>query len=93
MEDPVSPAKFVLQDQPEWTEQRIRDAMASGTSKTIRLKQPLPVVIAYGTAIVKNDGKVYFFQDIYGHDKLLDAALSKKSSLTRNVAEGVQRQM
>jgi L,D-transpeptidase YcbB len=93
VEDPVSLARFVLQDQPEWTEQRIRDAMTSGTSKTIRLKQPLPVVIAYGTAIVKNDGKVYFFQDIYGHDKLLDVALSKKSSLTRNAPEGVQHQM
>lgn len=84
VEDPVALAKFVLQDQPEWTEQRIRDAMASGISKTIRLKQPLPVVIAYGTAIVKNDGKVYFFQDIYSHDKLLDAALTKKSSLIRH---------
>lgn len=93
VEDPVSLARFVLQDQPDWTEERIRDAMENGNSTTIRLKQPLPVVIAYATAIVKSDGKVYFFQDIYGHDKLLDAALSKKSSLTRNEPEGVQHQM
>ncbi len=78
VEDPVALARFVLQDQPEWTEERIRGAMENGNSKTIRLKQPLPVVIAYATAIVKGDGKVYFFQDIYGHDKLLDAALSKR---------------
>jgi len=84
VEDPVSLAKFVLQDQPEWTEDRIRDAMENGTSKTIRLKQLIPVVIAYTTAIVKSDGKVYFFQDIYGHDKLLDAALNKKSALLHN---------
>jgi L,D-transpeptidase YcbB len=93
IEDPASLARFVLQDQPGWTEERIRDAMENGNSTTIRLKQPLPVVIAYATAIVKSDGKVYFFQDIYGHDKLLDAALSKKSSLTRNEPEGVQHQM
>jgi murein L,D-transpeptidase YcbB/YkuD len=90
VEEPVALARFVLQDQPEWTEERIRDAMENGNSSTIRLKQPLPVVIAYGTAIVKSDGKVYFFQDIYGHDKLLDAALSKKGSLIRNAPEGVQ---
>ena len=83
VEDPVALAKFVLQDQPEWSEERIRDAMENGNSKTIALKDPLPVLIAYGTAIVKNDGKVYFFQDIYGHDKLLDAALSDKGRLIR----------
>lgn len=87
VEEPVALARFVLQDQPEWTEERIRDAMENGNSRTIRLKQPLPVVIAYGTAIVKSDGKVYFFQDIYGHDKLLDAALSKKGSLIRNAPD------
>jgi len=84
VEDPVALARFVLRDEPEWTEERIRDAMGNGKSKTIRLKQPLPVVIAYGTVIVKSDGKVYFFQDIYDHDKLLDAALSKKRRLIPN---------
>ena len=33
------------------------------------------MVIAYATSIVKNDGRIYFFPDIYGHDKLLDEAL------------------
>ncbi len=78
VEEPVALAKFVLQDEPEWTEKRIREAMERGKSNTIRLKQPLPVVIAYVTVIVKRDGKVYFFRDIYSHDKLLDAALRKK---------------
>jgi murein L,D-transpeptidase YcbB/YkuD len=89
VEDPVGLAKFVLQDEPEWTGEHIRDAMENGNARTIRLKQPLPVLIAYGTAIVKNGGKVSFFQDIYGHDKLLDAALRKKGSLIRNELEGV----
>ncbi len=78
VEEPVALAMFVLNDEPEWTEKRIREAMEKGKSNTLRLKQPLPVVIAYVTVIVKRDGKVYFFRDIYGHDKLLDAALQKK---------------
>lgn len=74
---PVELAKFVLKDQPEWTEQRIRDAMEKGSSATLRLREPLPVVIAYATALAKGDGKVYFFQDIYGQDAVLDAALRR----------------
>ena len=78
VEDPVALARFVLQDMPEWSEARILEAMAKGESKTIRLREPLPVVIAYSTTLVKNDGKVYFFADIYGHDKLLDEELRKR---------------
>ena len=77
VEEPVALARFVLQDDPEWSEERIRAAMAEGVSKTLRLREPLPVVIAYSTVLVKSDGLVYFFRDIYGHDKLLDAALQQ----------------
>ena len=67
-------AQFVLRDDPEWSEARIRAAMTKGQSSTLRLAEPVPVVIAYSTTIVKN-GKVNFFADIYGHDRLLDRAL------------------
>lgn len=83
VEDPVALAKFVLQDQPEWTEERIREAMESGQSKTLRLKHPLPVVITYGTVIVKGDRKVYFFDDVYGNDKFLDTALQANEESRR----------
>jgi murein L,D-transpeptidase YcbB/YkuD len=79
VEAPVALAKFVLEGQPEWTEERIRTAMGRGESATLRLAEPLPVVIAYGTSLVK-DGHIHFFDDIYGHDRLLDAALRKRSS-------------
>jgi Uncharacterized protein conserved in bacteria len=46
-------------------------------SKTIRLRQPVPVLITYSTVIVKND-KVYFFPDLYGQDALLDKALRQR---------------
>lgn len=83
VEDPVALAKFVLQDQPEWSEERIRDAMESGKSSTLRLSHPLPVLITYGTVIVKQSGKVYFFDDIYANDKALDAALQAKTQARR----------
>ncbi len=80
VEDPVALARFVLQQQPAWTAERIQEAMESEKSKTIRVQPPLPVVIAYATAIARADGKVHFFSDIYGHDKLLDAALKRAAA-------------
>jgi murein L,D-transpeptidase YcbB/YkuD len=38
------------------------------------LPRPVRVLIAYGTALVK-DGRVHFFEDIYRQDRALDAAL------------------
>ena len=81
IEKPVELAQFILQHQPEWTKERIEEFMTKGKSYTIRLEQPVPVVIGYGTAIVKRDGKVYFFPDIYGQDKLLDAAMRRRRRL------------
>jgi murein L,D-transpeptidase YcbB/YkuD len=78
VEEPVALAQFVLQNAPEWSEARIRAAMAQGQSSTVRLAEPLPVVIAYSTTIVKR-GKVHFFADIYGHDRLLDHALRRQA--------------
>jgi murein L,D-transpeptidase YcbB/YkuD len=79
VEDPVALARFVLQDQPGWDETRIRQAMGRGQSSTLALRDPLPVLIAYGTSLVKS-GRTWFFQDIYGHDRLLDAALRARSA-------------
>lgn len=77
VEDPVALARFVLEDEAGWTDERIREAMAQGRSSTLRLRQPLPVLIAYGTSLVKQ-GRIHFFADIYGHDRLLDDALRRQ---------------
>lgn len=80
VESPVDLAEFVLKGEPEWTPEKIREAMENGSSKTIRIKNPIMVVIAYATAIVKQrGGAIYFYGDIYGHDRQLRAALQKYS--------------
>jgi murein L,D-transpeptidase YcbB/YkuD len=75
IDSPVQLALFVLHDSPEWTEIRIDEAMKAGKSRTIKLEQPIPVLIAYNTAVVKNGGKVYFYPDIYQQDARLEQAL------------------
>lgn len=86
VEEPVALAKFVLQGVPEWTEERIRQAMGKRESATLRLAEPIPVLIAYGTTLVK-DGRVHFFDDIYGLDKALDIALRRRPPTPRQSLE------
>jgi L,D-transpeptidase YcbB len=74
-----------LRDEPGWTEDRIRQAMGKGESNTLRLMHPLPVLIAYSTVIVKG-GRVFFYPDLYGHDRLLDEALRQRSAELRRSA-------
>jgi murein L,D-transpeptidase YcbB/YkuD len=60
-----------------WDEPRIRRAMNEDQPATVRLERPLPVLIAYGTTVVKS-GRVHFYEDIYGDDRRLDAALKQR---------------
>mgnify|MGYP000872927377 FL=1 len=78
VEAPVALAKFVLADEPDWTEERIVQAMTKGRSATLRLNEPIPVVITYITAIAEG-GRIHFYPDIYGQDKALDNALRQRS--------------
>jgi murein L,D-transpeptidase YcbB/YkuD len=41
----------------------------------VRLAHPIPVLILYGTALATEDGRILFFDDIYGHDRRLAALL------------------
>lgn len=73
--DPFALAKFLLRDQPDWTDDRIRAAMNGDEPTPVRFLTPIPVVITYATAVARANGDVYFYPDIYGHDRLLDRLL------------------
>ena len=78
VEKPAELAAWLLQDQPKWTLDNVRAAMQSGPdNQQVNLTRPVPVVIIYLTAVVEEDGEVYFFDDIYGHDRSLNAVLAK----------------
>lgn len=75
--DPFALARFVLRDQPEWTDDRIREAMKGETPIRVDLSHPIPVFIVYGTAIARENGDVLLYSDIYGHDRRLNQLLKK----------------
>jgi len=74
-------AQWVLSnDQPNggWDQDKVNAAMnGDDNNKTISLKSPLPVLLGYFTAMADEDGSMHFFDDIYGYDKELEAALAK----------------
>jgi L,D-transpeptidase YcbB len=75
VQDPETLAAFVLDRQPGWSQDAIKDAIATGRRQIVSLEQPLPVHIAYLTAWVNKDGTVHFRRDVYGRDAILAAHL------------------
>jgi murein L,D-transpeptidase YcbB/YkuD len=84
LNDAEKMANWVLDGQGDWDEDKIHEAMFGPTdgtqpedNKQVGLQKTLPVVITYLTAIADEDGTMHFFDDVYGYDKQLDAALAK----------------
>lgn len=73
--DPIALARYVLRDQPEWTEERILAAMEGEEPVTVPLLRPIPVLIGYATAVATESGEVIFYPDIYQLDGELDTLL------------------
>lgn len=62
-------AEYLLRGEPEWTAERIRQAMFSGRETTVPLKERRPVMIGYFTAWVDGEGHLNFRDDVYGLDE------------------------
>jgi murein L,D-transpeptidase YcbB/YkuD len=61
-----------------WDADKVDVAMTGDmNNRTVGLKTTLPVVLTYLTANADEDGTTHFFNDIYGYDKELEAALAK----------------
>ena len=75
LESPKTLAEWLLRDQAEWPTERIEQAMRAGTPANATLAAPVPVVLFY-TTVVATEGAPRFYEDIYGHDDHLSAALS-----------------
>ena len=71
LSDPTKLAEYLLRSKPEWTADKIAEAMNSGVEKFVSLKKSVPVIITYYTAWVDENGLLNFRDDIYGHDALL----------------------
>lgn len=76
VDNPFDLAEKLLAGQGDWNRQKIDEVVASGKTTRVNLDKPVRIIIAYGTASMR-DGQVYFREDIYDRDakvlKALDA--------------------
>jgi murein L,D-transpeptidase YcbB/YkuD len=80
VEQPIELATYLLQDQPEWSRERILATIAQDAERKIDLLTPIPVHIVYRTAWVDAAGVVQFRPDLYGYDKVQEASLCSDSA-------------
>ena len=73
----------VLMGRDGWTQERFKEVLDSGEIRTVFLSKPLPVLLLYWTAEVREDGVVYFYQDIYDRDQSVADGLDAPFSLDR----------
>jgi murein L,D-transpeptidase YcbB/YkuD len=83
-------AELVLDDPQRWSKPKLVKAAETGKTQTITLERRLPVLIAYWTAGVSEEGKVFFYDDVYNRDpaelKALDAPFRFHPAARSNAA-------
>jgi murein L,D-transpeptidase YcbB/YkuD len=75
IERPLDLAAFLLEQDVDWSVERIKAALATQKEQTVRLSIPVPVHIQYWTAWVDVDGVVSFRKDLYARDDRVAIAL------------------
>ncbi|HET9727632.1 MAG TPA: L,D-transpeptidase family protein, partial [Gemmatimonadales bacterium] len=75
VEDPLALAEWVLRETEGWKAKEIEAAMAGRPTRRAVLREPIPVLVFYTTAVAHADGSVWFYPDVYGHDRELVEAL------------------
>jgi murein L,D-transpeptidase YcbB/YkuD len=85
--DPVALARYVLADAPQWTDERIADAMDGGKETFVGLRRSVPVLLVYHTFVIEPDGAHRRVDDIYGHDERTLAALRGERTVPATVTD------
>ncbi len=78
LEKPIELAQWILEEDSQWTNQTILNAVKKGDRSIISIRTPLDVHLLYWTAWADEQGQVHFRNDIYKRDRPLDRALRLK---------------
>ena len=76
VEHPLDLAVILLRDNPGWDRAALDAAIAAGTTRTVFLDHPVPVLLLYLTVVAFDGGREFaFYRDVYGRDPRLGRAL------------------
>lgn len=77
VEAPLTLARFLMESQPDWTQDRMEQIITNGKTRTVRL-EPVPIQFVYWTAWPDAEsGVLHFREDIYQSDQPLARALER----------------
>ncbi len=76
IENPFELATLLLEGQEGWDRPALDRAVEEGTTQSVTLAKPVPVLITYWTAWVDRDGVLQLRPDIYGRDAKVSAGLA-----------------
>jgi len=79
VDKPLELAELLLDDPKRWTQAQVGEAIDRGSTRTLVLRKPVPLLILYWTVDVDEQGQVRFKQDIYNSDRLVLDELRKRS--------------
>jgi L,D-transpeptidase YcbB len=77
VERPRELAELLLDDPARWNRAGIDRAIDTLKTQTVMLRQPVPLLLAYWTVDLREDGRVGFRPDVYQRDPPLLAALGR----------------
>lgn len=78
IEKPIEMAKFLLRENPEWNEEKIKEGMNSGRRRQVDLERTIPVYLTYFTSWIDENGQIQFFDDIYNYDWVYKNSLCRE---------------
>jgi len=88
VEDPLRLAVLLLDDPVTWSREALEQAIATGATRTVTLRAPVPVILMYWTLDVDPDGTVFFKRDLYARDPAVLVALDGDFSFRRRPIAG-----
>jgi murein L,D-transpeptidase YcbB/YkuD len=93
VENPITLAELLLEDDPTWTRARLDQVLAGGMTTTVNLPRPLTVMLLYWTAEANAEGTVHFRRDLYGRDARLLEHLDEpyRASPPQGAGEALRR--
>lgn len=72
-------AALLLAEDKGWSDDKIKDLLAKGSNTGVVLTRPVPVHLTYFTLAFDGVGRLRAYEDIYGIDKKMGAALFGKA--------------
>jgi murein L,D-transpeptidase YcbB/YkuD len=76
IDNPIELARLLLDDPVRWSDERLREAIATNKTQTVPVRLNVPVLLLYFTASVGEDGEMRFRPDLYGRDGKIITALA-----------------